>query len=1753
MFGLDSKISAFDIFWAVSVNIFSIFCESIVQMGRCTCGATFQLRLTPYTHRVARLGRRQLSAMSTYWPDDAVNNKKPRYSAETGTQLLVKKNLDLENTKNELFKLKERLDTITREREELANKLAEETTRSTSLEDQLFHRKEELAQEKLSRINLEAEVEAAHQKCKAVELEQRRLEEQLADLGSQQDSVASRNRIAALEKRVQALQLENARLASGPERPPSRTSAIPVATKSRHPRSSSEVRTTQLEDDLAARRAELVEEKAKVKKLEARVRKAEQDAIQLQNEKIADARKAKSRVEELGTALAEAKEEIELLKQAQPSVNQSDDVEIGALKRRQASLEDQLRSTVADKADLERRLARKTSQCQTLQEKLDEYMLPSANEEALRQEVASLKQELATIRRETNGGPNRRESLTQIRYDLQDRERQVAMLQEKLRRRESSTADLAAQEEKMMRLLNEKENVKDDLAKAKSQIRYLESQLSFKQQELKLAQAQVQEFEVALNKARSLNAQHQELYSQVVQSCTEAEKRADDVERELIELREEYANRSTLEEAQERNAQWARALDRVAELENRLAAKNDGTSTPRASRASLPPVLSFADESEMDSVARLVVGLQRIREERDTLRGSVEFLNFELRAKETTYSQRLAAEQSRLLALLQRAEQDAVVLRGELSEMENRLKVQPPPTDPPNTVTEQARRTRMVATAAFVSLQRAHLLLESETEQSALASQQLEAGRAQLQSALDKVTELTSLLGVKDHSLEESNQRSLELSRDLRDKSLAIRDLEDKLRTLEQSREKLQNLFEEQTGTLKNLEREHNAQTMHLQRLEEAHQIAREELYEARVEADQLRNEHLHDMAREDPEAQAALQRHIEELDARIVRRNEQIGTHQNEIRRLDMNLRIAENAVDEMRSELEELRSQRVWLESDAETVREERNHAQKELEATRTELDALRADLEEQQALLRTSSFERQTEVATLVQIIASFRLRERLASQNTPTQPPPSNLDESSARDISQVVDPHLERNEELERLLHEATLRGDVLAQQLQRTTELAKQDVAERLSTLEEEVECLTAEVESLEQRLCESQQECIEEQRKLVEASEQNEVLLGKISQLENEVTAVTREHEEKMDSLLAQLAEADQSHEQLEHQRLALATELDDLQSKYSSAIASAIGMEKISAEVQQLEMEKAQLEERIESVTSQLEDQRAENSKSALQLQELEQVRSSLRSKQEELDAVRVAQRELSQTNFCLQGEKAAAQRRADENEILLARLEKDIAEAQKQACAFSQLQSELASLQQAHAKMEVELYEAQQAASAAASTTVRDAEASAKVIELEETITRLKEENEELERVLTIKTKEIDEYDDRHIEILKERKKLVTKIDSLTRKMRTMQRQLDSHAPGSMDSVPISESVASSLAAPPSYFAPSHLPTSSAPTLMQTPAQSHTPLEPVNSKSSVQLKAVPSAQLPSVPSSGSRRVTTPSVPHPIDTAVAASSPNTLSSSAPPVSATPSSALGFFPVSASAPAMQPAPSHTSTTGTPPPVALPSSQSSSTRKRRMPEDFDPKPEDSYPPMPVLSTTTPARLRKVLREGPLPRTGFTPSRSRKNSAVAAIDQELANAAAAAAASLKLTEALQDASNMQPKRAASRERAALLPQSSAKSEVSNASHRTGSSVVSDITNAPRPMRSLPSSMATTSLSSAKSSTTTSAPKLRTGWFNHSGKTSSASSGTGHTNTTTRRTTRVALDTSPKLGSGVMPRRLYVPPTFSKDLA
>jgi DNA repair exonuclease SbcCD ATPase subunit len=202
--------------------------------------------------------------------------------------------------------------------------------------------------------------------------------------------------MSSLERKVQALQIENARLSSLAERPASRNSSIPVA-KGRQPRASSEVRSSHLEEEIRTCRAELLEEKAKLKRAEAKVRKAEADANQHLNEKIAAERKAQRRIDELTCQLQEANDQLHSLPDL-PQLDRENSVDAAQYEKvlkDYRSAEEQLQVAKADNIDLKNRLNRKSAQCETLQEKLDECLYSVPNDESLQQELATAKKEAA--------------------------------------------------------------------------------------------------------------------------------------------------------------------------------------------------------------------------------------------------------------------------------------------------------------------------------------------------------------------------------------------------------------------------------------------------------------------------------------------------------------------------------------------------------------------------------------------------------------------------------------------------------------------------------------------------------------------------------------------------------------------------------------------------------------------------------------------------------------------------------------------------------------------------------------------------------------------------------------------------------------------------------------------------------------------------------------------------------------------------------------------------------------------------------------------------------------------------------------------------------------------------------------------------------------------------------------------------------------------------------------------------------------
>ncbi|PVF98225.1 hypothetical protein CPB86DRAFT_384551 [Serendipita vermifera] len=1327
-----------------------------------------------------------------HWPDDENNARKPRYSAETGSRLLEKKNNDLENLKNEISKLKERLDTITLERDDVTNKLRTEITRSTDLEESLLARKEELVQEKLSRVNLEKELQSASDSCRLKDLEHRQLQRQLEDMSSRHNDVDQRNKISSLERKVQALQLENARLSGQVERPVSRNSSIPVP-KGRQPRPSSDVRSSHLEDEIKTCRVELAEERSKVKRAEAKMRKAEADATQYLNEKIAAERKAQQQIEELENRLQEANDQLSSL----PTLSQPDrenNVDVARYEKvlkDYRGVEEQLQAAKADNIDLTNRLNRKSAQCETLQEKLDECLYSAPDVESLSQELAIAKKEasdalkeLAFLKESKRDNPNRRETLLAVRYELEDRDRELRTLQEKLRRRESSSAELEAQLEQISRLFSEREDLKDELAKANSRIRFLEPQSQFNQKEISLLRSQVTELEVELRKQRSLNSQQQELYHEIVKSCSEAERKAEELDQELSNLQEEFANRSSASEAVERRQQWEEALERVQELERELAGHKDKSRrAPRRSRPSLLPVPNFGDPSELDMVAKVVLALDRIREERNALRGSVEFLNFELQAKDAAIERRLENQKARFLNLLQSAEKDIVSLRQDLSACEDEISQLYQSRDEDDRI----RRAQNISTATLVALQHINGVLDSEHERYTQEHAKLESELRDKDALEETVNKLTTLAQTKEDALSSLNVRYQEAIRDLQEATQSLRETQGKIRDLEETRDKLQDTLDDRTATLRNLERDHAAQTLHLERLEEAHQIAREELYEARVEADQLRNDHMNTLSEENPDAQSALMRHIEELDQRIMRRNEQIGIQQNEYRRLDMNLKIAEEAAENMRTELEELRVQRVWLEEDASNVRQERNLALRELEDVRVELDNVRTSLEKLETTNSTNEEARSKEAATLIELVFSSRaeiqaIKLSAKEEGSNACDPQLPLASSSVQDASvQVISDNEsmqeleeakraietltnariqeserlhnaeQRNTELQASLEEATSRGDALASQLRRATELAREELENRLVTLEEQVESLSVEVETLEERLAEGQEQ-------LTMVLEQNGDLENQVTDLQSQAAASSKEAEQKAAEWEAEINELRTERDQLSQrdaEYVDLLQKHEVLEREHSAALLVVTGSEKLKEQLDALQADTVEYNLTVDKLSLEVENYRVEREEFLSKLSDLDSLRANLRDRTQELEALQASRQQVEDELIALQDSMTQLQQIVDQRSSALRQCQEELDKALKEMDIVPQLRSTITQLEASTAKLQHELGEAQQAASAAASTTIRDAEADVRIIQLETSLATLKEENEELERVLTLKTKEIDDYDDRHIE--------------------------------------------------------------------------------------------------------------------------------------------------------------------------------------------------------------------------------------------------------------------------------------------------------------------------------------------------------------------------------------------------------------
>lgn len=186
-------------------------------------------------------------------------------------------------------------------------------------------------------------------------------------------------------------------------------------------------------------------------------------------------------------------------------------------------------------------------------------------------------------------------------------------------------------------------------------------------------------------------------------------------------------------------------------------------------------------------------------------------------------------------------------------------------------------------------------------------------------------------------------------------------DLASQLEKKEESQKILQDRLDgvnenlkEVSRTLEVVEPERDSLALQVANLTEDLEAARNELTSAEERYSALQANQLSSMS--SSEATHALRNQIIELEDRVVRRNEQIGIHQHDIRRLETNLKLQEERLGEMTLEFETLANQKKAMLEDCADAREARDEALLQIESLEEEVELLESKFAGSDQTLKT-----------------------------------------------------------------------------------------------------------------------------------------------------------------------------------------------------------------------------------------------------------------------------------------------------------------------------------------------------------------------------------------------------------------------------------------------------------------------------------------------------------------------------------------------------------------------------------------------------------------------------------------------------------------------------------------------------------------------------------------------------------------------------------------------------------------------------
>ncbi|RDB28366.1 hypothetical protein Hypma_015870 [Hypsizygus marmoreus] len=362
-----------------------------------------------------------------------------------------------------------------------------------------------------------------------------------------------------------------------------------------------------------------------------------------------------------------------------------------------------------------------------------------------------------------------------------------------------------------------------------------------------------------------------------------------------------------------------------------------------------PLIEAAPDESTAATIERMLTTIDRLRGERDTLRRSVEFLETEskfaieaLEAKLATSSPAINDDSATLINQLQ----------GELDALRVRLVAV---TDHEGEVIRgkdrEIKRLALAATASAIVIQ--HINSEADhLERRVLdacssriaAQEQLHAGEGNLEELEVKVKDLEVKLDVTVLCLEATTSQRNDLMAQLetkdaeREEEVALLKTEhqETSHNLEEARIQLMDV----SKALENVESERNSLTVQVANLLTDLRAAQDDLTNAESRYSALQFHQLSSMSSN--EATRALQEQISELEFRVLRRTEQVGVHQHDILRMETNIKLQEERLMEMTTELETMSAQKDAMVEDCADAREARDQALERLEVLEVDMEA-------------------------------------------------------------------------------------------------------------------------------------------------------------------------------------------------------------------------------------------------------------------------------------------------------------------------------------------------------------------------------------------------------------------------------------------------------------------------------------------------------------------------------------------------------------------------------------------------------------------------------------------------------------------------------------------------------------------------------------------------------------------------------------------------------------------------------------------